>query len=84
LLNPATGRISGVSEGAINPAEHYAKVLLDPSAGAAEKDRALVKLLSTQPGQIDMNLLLEILEKEQDPKRMNKLLDEINALREKE
>ena len=83
-MNPATGRLSGVSGGAINPAEHYAQVLLDPKAGEKQKDRALVKMLSTHTGQLGLPLLIELLEQEQDPKRMNKLLDEINALQEQE
>ena len=83
-MDPVTGRLSGVSDGAKNPAEHYAKVLLDQSATESEKDKALVKLLSTHSGQLGLPMLIKILEQEQDPKRMNKLLDEINALREKE
>ncbi len=80
VLEPTNGRIYGVSEGAVNPIEHYAQVLLDSRAGKAEKDRALVKLLSIRSRQVDLPLLIKILEQEQDPKRMNKLLDEINSL----
>lgn len=83
-MNAASGQISGVSDGAINPAEHYAQVLFDQNATESQKDKALVKLLTTHSGQLGLPLLIELLENEQDPKRMNKLLDEINALREKE
>lgn len=83
-MNPATGRLSGVSDGARNPAEHYAKVLLDKSATESQKDKALVKLLSTHAGRLELPLLIKILEQEQDPKRMNQLLDEINALQAEE
>ncbi len=83
-MNAANGQISGVSDGARNPAEHYAQVLLDQNATESQKDKALVKLLTTHSGQLGLPLLIELLEQEQNPKRMNKLLDEINALREKE
>ena len=81
-LNVLTGEISGVSDGAKNPAEHYAQVLLDQNATESEKDVALAKLLSLHSGELSLAELVKVLDREQDPKRMNKLLDEINRLRE--
>ncbi|PIE34069.1 hypothetical protein CSA56_09135 [candidate division KSB3 bacterium] len=78
-----TGDVSGVSDGAKNPAEHYVKVLLDQSIGKMEKDKALVNLLSSHLGELTLTKLIELLEQEQDPKRINRLLDEINKLQGK-
>jgi hypothetical protein len=82
-LQPITGKISGISEGAKNPAEHYSKTLLDPQATDAEKDLALSKLITMQSEQVSVSYLLEVLDQEQDPRRINKLLDEIAKLRSK-
>jgi hypothetical protein len=82
-LNAITGVISGISEGAKNPAEHYSKTLMDPQATDAEKDLALSKLVTMQSEQLSVPYLLEVLDQEQDPKRINKLLDEIAKLRSK-
>ena len=82
ILDILTGQISGASDGGGEPAEHYARMLLDQHTTEAEKDRALAKLLSVHSGEISLPFLLKVLEREQDPRRMNLLLDEISKLRE--
>jgi hypothetical protein len=82
-LNALTGEISGVSEGAKNPANHYSKILMDQYANETQKDAALAKLLSLNPDDVTISYLLKVLDQEQDPKRILRLLDEINKLREK-
>lgn len=81
-LNPVSGAITGVSEGAKNPAEHYTQILLNPQAGELEKDVALAKLLSLKQKELTLSKLIQLLEQEQDPKRINKLLDQIGKLRD--
>ncbi len=83
-LNVLTGEISGVSEGARNPVEHYSRTLMDQQASEAEKDVALSKLLSSGSEEVTMSYLLKVLEQEQNPKRIIQLLDVINTLRKKE
>ena len=80
-LNVLTGEISGVSDGAKNPAEHYSRVLMDQQTSEAEKDAALSKLLASDSDDMAISFLLKILEKEQNPKRILRLLDEIDKLR---
>lgn len=81
-INVATGQISGVSDGAKNPAEHYANILLDPNASDAAKDVALGKLMALHSEELTLQYLLKVLDQEKDPKRINRLLDLINKLRE--
>ena len=81
-LNILTGQISGVPDGGGKLAEHYARVLLDQHTTESEKDRALAKLLSLHSGELSLPFLIKVLEQEHDPKRMNRLLDEISKLRE--
>ncbi len=80
-LNVLTGEIIGVSEGAKNPVKHYTNVLLDLNADDAEKDAALSRILAMSSEDLTVMQLLEILEQETDPQRINKLLDQINKLR---
>jgi len=80
-LDVLTGDISGISEGAKNPAEHYSRVLMDQQTSEAEKDTALSKLLASGSDDMAISFLLKILDKEQDPKRIIKLLEEIDKLR---
>jgi hypothetical protein len=82
-LNVLTGEISGVSDGAKNPAEHYSRVLMDQQTSEAEKDAALSKLLASGSDDMAISFLLKILEKEQNPKRIIRLLEEIDKLRKK-
>jgi len=81
-LNVVTGQISGISEGAKNPAEHYTKILLDPNASDAAKDVALGKLMALHSEELTLQYLLKVLDQEKDPKRINRLLDLINKVRE--
>lgn len=81
-LNPVTGAITGISEGAKNPAEHYTQILLNQQASELEKDVALAKLLSLEQKELTLSKLIQLLEQEQDPKRINKLLDQIGKLRD--
>ena len=81
-VNALTGEISGFSDGAKNPAEHYSKVLLDKLASDAEKDMALTKLLNLHSRTLTLPYLIQVLDQEQDPKRINKILDKINKLRQ--
>ena len=83
VLNVLTGEISGVSEGAKNPSEHYSRVLMDQKASETEKDAALSILLTLNPDEKTISYLLNVLEQEKDPKRILKLLDEISKLRGK-
>jgi hypothetical protein len=82
-LNVLTGEISGISDGAKNPVEHYSRVLMDQQTSEAEKDMALSKLLASDSKDMAISFLLEILEKEQNPKRIIRLLEEIDKLRKK-
>ncbi|GAK52859.1 hypothetical protein U14_04116 [Candidatus Moduliflexus flocculans] len=81
-LNVATGEITGISEGAKNPAEHYTKILLDPNASDAARDVALGKLMAMNSEELTLQYLLKVLDQEKDPKRINRLLDLINKIRE--
>jgi hypothetical protein len=81
-VNPVSGAITGISEGAKNPAEHYTQILLNPQASDLEKDVALAKLLSLGQEDLTLSKLVQLLEQEQDPKRINKLLDQIGKLRD--
>lgn len=80
-LNVLTGEISGVSDGAINPAEHYSRVLSDQQANDSEKDAALSKLLSLSSDDMTIMYLLKLLDKERDPKRILRILEELDKLR---
>lgn len=80
-LDILTGEISGVSEGAINPAEHYSRVLMNQQANESEKDAALSKLLRLDSEEMTMLYLIKLLDKEQDPKRVLKILEELEKLR---
>lgn len=82
-MNVLTGQISGISEGAKNPAQHYAKILLDQSANDTQKDQALANVLSLNAGDLPIAELMKMLEHEQDPKRILKILEEIEKLRGK-
>lgn len=82
-LNVLTGQLTGVSDGAQNPAAHYSKVLMDQQASQSEKDAALSTLLSLKPDAATMTYLLKALDQEKDPKRILKLLEEIKKLRGK-
>ncbi len=79
-LSVLTGEITGISEGAKNPAAHYASVLLDENASEAQKDAALTQLLNAHSGELAVTELINVLEHEHDPKRINKILDEISKL----
>jgi hypothetical protein len=81
-LNVPTGDVSGVSEGAQNPAEHYADILLDPRTSDSERDEALTTLRRLNSNEALIMHLLKALEQEQDPKRINQLLEEIRKLRQ--
>ena len=81
-LNPVTGAITGISEGAKNPADHYIQILLDEQSSELEKDVALAKLLSLGQEELTLPKVIQLLEQEQDPKRINKLLDQIGKLRD--
>jgi hypothetical protein len=80
-MHAVTGQITGVSEGARNPAQHYANVLLNQSANEADKNRALEKVLKLDAGQLSLVNLVGMLEHETDPQRILKLLDELDKLR---
>ncbi len=80
-LNVVSGEITGISEGAKNPLEHYTQILFNQEASELEKDVALAKLLSLDRGELTLSLLIKLLEQEQNPKRINKLLDQISILR---
>ena len=77
-IQPVTWQITGVSDGAKNPAQHYVDILTNPQATEADKDTALTKLLTVHAGEIGMPYLLKALEQEQNPRRINMLLDEIS------
>ena len=81
-LNIASGQVSAVSDGAKNPAEHYAKILLDENAGDAAKNAALNKLMTMHSKELTLQYLLKVLDQEKNPERINRLLDLINKLRE--
>lgn len=80
-LNILTGKITGVSEGAKDPIEHYSKILMDQNASDAEKDEALFKMLRLNADNVSLKHLLNVLETERDPKRINKILEKIDKLR---
>lgn len=80
-LNVITGEITGVSEGAKNPLEHYTQILLNQQASEIEKDVALTKLISLAQGELTLAIIVKLLEQEQNPKRINKLLDQMSTLR---
>ncbi|GAK61369.1 C4-type Zn-finger protein [Candidatus Vecturithrix granuli] len=80
-LNVISGKITGISEGAKNPVEHYTQILLNQQTSELEKDVALAKLLSLGQGELTLSTLIKLLEQEQNPKRINKLLDQISILR---
>ncbi len=80
-LNALTGEIRAVSEGAKNPIEHYADTLFDQQAEEIEKDEALTRILMLDiENEAKIKHLLEILEAEQDPERINRILDELKQL----
>ena len=81
-LNIVSGQVSAVSDGAKNPAEHYAKILLDENAGDAAKNAALNKLMTMHSKELTLQYLLKVLDQEKNPERINRLLDLINKLRE--
>ncbi len=80
-LNTVTGDIAGVSEGAINPAEHYSQVLMDQQVNESEKDAALSKLVNLTSDEMTMMYLINLLDKERDPKRILRILEELDKLR---
>ncbi len=81
-LNVVTGQISGVSDGAKNPAEHYTKILMDPKSSDAAKDVALGKIMALHSEALTTQYLLKVLDQEKDPKRINRLLDLLKKVRE--
>lgn len=83
-LSMVTGEISGISEGAKNPVMHYAKVLEDPRASNREKENALSFILGLDSADISIADLTGVLEQEQDPKRILKLLEKIEQLRQQQ
>lgn len=83
-LNVVSGGITGISEGAKNPFEHYTQILLNQQASELEKDVALAKLFSLDHGELTLAIIVKLLEHEQDPKRINKLLDHLSKLRNTE
>ncbi|MBD3308355.1 hypothetical protein GF339_18100 [candidate division KSB3 bacterium] len=81
-LDVRTGEIRGVSEGAKNPVDHYLQVLTDPSVSEDQKDAALAKLLLFEEEKLTLAHLLTILEQEQNPKRILKILKKMDELRQ--
>lgn len=82
-LNVVTGVIRGVSEGAKSPAKHYARVLMDQQADEHSKTQALTGLLSLKEHDLTEEDFFKMLEQEDDPEHIIKLLEAIEQLRQK-
>jgi len=81
-LNVVTGAIRGVSEGAASPAKHYSGILTDPLADDGSKMQALTGLLSLENHELSIEDLFKIIEQEENPERLIKLLEVIEQLRQ--
>jgi hypothetical protein len=82
-LNVVTGAIRGVSEGAQSPSKHYAGVLMDQQADEQSKMQALTGLLSLKQHDLTEEDFFNMLEQEDDPEHIIKLLEAIEQLRQK-
>ncbi len=81
-LNVVTGAIRGVSEGAQSPAKHYSRILMDPLAGDSSKMQALTGLLSLEQHELSIEDLFKMIEQEENPERLIKLLEVVEQLRQ--
>ena len=81
-LNLVTGAIRGVSEGAKSPAQHYSRILMDPLANESSKMQALTGLLSLEQHELTVGDVFNIIEQEDDPERLIKLLELVEQLRQ--
>ncbi len=82
-FNAATGAIRGVSEGAQSPAKHYARILTDPQADEGSKMQALTGLLNLEQNELTIEDIFKMIEQEDDPQRLIKLLDIVEQIRQK-
>lgn len=75
-IDMTTGKISGVSEGARLPFTHYAKALINPQMSESEKDAAFTTLLKFG-NEMPVSAWFALLDQEKTPKRILKILEEI-------
>lgn len=81
-LNVLTGMVRGVSEGAQNPAKHYANVLMSPQTTDSEKGLAVSGLLQLETIELTVDDLMKILEQERNSERILKLLEAVEKVRQ--